>query len=154
MVMIAESSAGLGWKRSRLSSDYLSSVSRMTRSFTPLHFPNTGSKLHCKTLNQTYFYNDSFDRWLVILVECIHFPSIPRSRYSECQLYWLSNKRIQKQVMTCNDFNITLCINYYKPFHTVHDLNMIKVDIENDRESTIKMVIQSPSSFNIEFQTK
>ena len=31
---------------------------------------------------------------------------------------------------------------------------MIKADIENDRESTIKAIIPSQSSFKIEFQTK
>lgn len=155
MKLIAESSTAPGRKRSRVCTDSLSSLSRMTRSsYTPLRFPDTGPKKSCKTLNQTNLDNGSFDKRLTISVECTHFSSVPRSRHSECQLHRLANKRTRKQVMTCNDCNVTLCINCYKPFHTAHDLNMIKADIENDRESTIKTVIPSPSSFKIEFQTK
>ena len=155
MKLIAESSTAPGRKRSRICTDSLSSLSRMTRSsYTPLRFPDSGPKISCKTLNQTNLDNGSFDKRLTISVECTYFPSVPCSRHSECQLHGLANKRTWKQVMTCNDCNVTLCINCYKPFHTAHDLNMIKADIENDRESTIKTVIPSPSSFKIEFQTK
>ena len=155
MKLIAESSAGLGQKRSRLGSDSLSSLSRMTRSsYTPLLFPHTESKISCKTLNQTNLYNGSFNKKLAILVKCTHLPPIPCSRHSECQLHQLANKRTRKQVMTCNDCNATLCISCYKPFHSAYDLNMIKADIEDDRGSTIKTIIPFPSSFKIEFQIK
>ena len=49
--------------------------------------------------------------------------------------------RTQKQVMTCNDYNVTLCVNDYKPFHIAYNLIILKVDIEKDRESNIKIIM-------------
>ena len=83
--LIAEYSGDLGQKRSRVGSDFPSSLSRMIRSsYTPLNFP--GPKVSCKTLNQTNLDNGSVDKRLTILVKCTHLPSIPCSRYSEFQL--------------------------------------------------------------------
>ena len=134
-------------KRTRVSSGPISSLSRMTRSsYTPLSFQD-GQKQSCKTLNQNKLDKGSFDQRLTFSVNCTHLPAPPCSKHSECQLHWLANKQTQKQVMTCNDCNVTLCINCYKPFHTAHDINIIKADIENDQESSIKTIIPSLSSF-------
>ncbi len=53
MELIAESSAGLGQKRTRLGSDSVSTLSRMTRSpYTPLQYPNTGLKEAARPWNK------------------------------------------------------------------------------------------------------
>ena len=91
---------------------------------------------------------------LTFSVNCTNLPAPPCSKYSECQLHQLTNKQTRKQVITCNNCNATLCINCYKSFHTAHDINMIKADIENDQESTIKTIIPSLSSFKLKNQYK
>ena len=154
MKLISKSSEESDKKRSRLNSGSISSLSRMTRSsYTPLSFPD-GPKQSCKTLNQTNLDNGSFGHRLTFSVNCTHLPAPPRSKHSECQLHRLANKRTRKQVMTCNDCNVTLCVNCYKPFHTAHDINMIKADIENDQESSIRSNIPSPSSFHLKIHHK
>ena len=154
MKLISKSSDESGWKMSRLNSGSISSLSRMTRSsYTPLSFPD-GPKQSCKTLNQTNVDNGSFGHRLTFSVNCTHLPAPPRSKHSECQLHRLANKRTRKQVMTCNDCNVTLCVNCYKPFHTAHDINMIKADIENDQESSTRSNIPSPSSFHLKIPHK
>ena len=69
--------------------------------------------------------------------DCTHLPTPVHSKHSECQLHKWANKRTRKQVMTCSYCDITLCVQCYKSFHTVLNLNCIKADIENDQEINI-----------------
>lgn len=115
------------------SSASLSSLStRMTRSSTSSLVPNSGGKKHCTTLTLGNLESGLFGKRLILNEVCTHFPLPVRSKHSECQLHKMFNKRTRKQVMLCPDCNLTLCILCFKPFHTVDDLNKIKVDVQND----------------------
>ena len=128
-----------------LSSASISSLStRMTRSsyassLVPKH--PAEDKRNCTTLTLPNLSSGLFSNRLIVNEMCTHFPLPVRSKHSECQLHKMFNKRTRKQVMLCPDCNVTLCVLCYKPFHSVDDLNKIKVEVQNDFS-----LMPSPSS--------
>ena len=123
-------SVGLPGKgKDQLTTGSISSLSRQTRSTT-----TSTPRKSCRQLNQTALDNGRFASRLLHSGDCTHLPTPVHSKYSECQLHKWANKRTRKQVMSCSDCDITLCVQCYKPFHTVLNLNCIKADIENDQE--------------------
>ena len=56
-----------------------------------------------------------------------HLPERGDKKVNSCQLcYWKNKERVRSQVLRCNTCQILLCIDCFKPFHEVADLNMLK----------------------------
>ena len=132
-------------KRSRLASVSLSgkskdhqggSISSLSRQTRSIVMP--APKKSCRQLNRTALDNGRFDSRLLHNGDCTHLPTPVHLKHSQCQLHKWANKRTRKQVMSCSDCDIPLCVQCYKPFHTVVNLNCIKADIENDQEINIE----------------
>ena len=135
-------------RKSRNSNGSVSSLSRQTRSTTASY--NKQQKKHCRTLTQASLDSGKFGLRLIHTGDCTHLPTPVHSKHSECQLHKWANKRTRKQVMSCPDCNLTLCVTCYKPFHTIHNLNSIKADIENDRDITISKLPFYLDTINLE----
>ena len=135
--LVSQASVCLSGKSiKQLSTGSISSLSRQTRS-TAASAAITPRK-NCRQLSQTALDSGRFASRLLHSGDCTHLPTPVHSKHSECQLHKWASKRTRKQVMTCSDCDITLCVQYYKPFHTVLNLNCIKADIENDQDITVK----------------
>ena len=123
-------------RKSRNSSGSISSLSRLTWSTAALL--RNLSQRNCSTLTQAALDSGKFGTRLIHREDCTHLPTPVNSKHSECQLHKWACKQTQKQVMLCPDCNLTLCVNCYKPFHTVLNANSIKADIESDNTSCVK----------------
>ena len=120
------------------------SSGRVTRSIASSSIASSTAK-YCKTLNQSALVNGSFDKRLVLSDEFTHLPAPALSKYSECQLHKWSDKRTRKQIAYCADYNVCLCIQCYKAFHTVVDLRRVKNDIQDDQQIFVIATTEEPS---------
>ena len=135
----------------RLKSSVSSLSTRMTRSTQASSLPSSKEekKKHCTTLSMSNLKNGAFTKRLIVNERITHFPLLVRSIYSVCQLHKCFNMRTRKQVMVCPDCNVTLCIQCYKPFHTVYQLDSIRADLENNELVMPKSNGVSVSSVNV-----
>ena len=136
LVSQASSVSLSGKSINQLSTGSISSLSRQTRS-TAASAAITPRKT-CRQLSQTALDSGRVASRLLPSGDCTHLPTPVHSKHSECQLHKWASKRTRKQVMTCSDCDVTLCVQCYKPFHTVLNLNCTKADIKNDQDVTVK----------------
>ena len=123
------------------SEEFLSTLK--TRSVTSSSTATSTPK-NCKTLNQTSLSNGNFDTRLILSDDCTHLPAPASSKHSKCQLHRWSEKRTGKQIAYCSDCNVCLCIQCYKAFHMLLDLQCVKNDLENDKD--ICMIVRTTRS--------
>ena len=155
MKLIAESSVIWVKREGEMLDLILSSLNRMTRpTCTLYYFSSTCTKISYKNLNQTELDSDSFDKsWPFRSNSHIslhfHIHDILNTNFID----WTMSK-----LEANDDMQWLQCHTLYqlldKPLYTTNDLNMIKVDIEYDRESTVNIIVPLPYWLNIEFSSK
>ena len=96
------------------------SASVVTRRFKL--FPKQSSEFTEKSLNP---YSGS----LRCRIDCIlnHLQLQNYKPEGSCQMHWWSKRdKYRKQLLKCRALNVILCLDCYKPFHEVSDLNNMK----------------------------
>ena len=102
--------------RKRESPSSLSSLStRMTRSSTSSLVPNqaSGKNKNCTTLTLGNLESGLFSKRLVLNETCTRLPLPPRTKYSQCHLHKIFNKRTKKQPPPAffKMFRVSFCVS-------------------------------------------
>ena len=63
---------------------------------------------------------------------------------TRCSLHpWAKNMKKQKQIVKCETCGIYLCVECYKNFHTIQDVDTLRCSVETTAEKTINKPIES-----------
>ena len=84
--------------------------------------PKRSAKFIEKSLNQ---YSGSL--WCRLDCRLNHLPLLNNKSEGSCQMNWWSKRdKYRKILLKCPACNVILCLDFYKPFQEVSDLNNMK----------------------------
>ena len=73
-----------------------------------------------------------------------HLPMTPTANDPRCSLHsWAKNMKKRKQIVKCETCGIHLCVECYKNFHTIQDVDTLRCSVETTAEKNIITPIES-----------